>query len=124
MLDRVYYQVLFKFLLKDGVEESIVNAPLVSLQSKNTNNATSEVRFKQLIRNAFTIDSSTPTSRRNLNEHPILFNVKLKHESPIMSLRALSALAFQIARDLCDTLFESLPIFDLDFSNPSMWFKK
>jgi hypothetical protein len=35
----------FKFILKVGVEESIVNAPLVSLQSKNTNNAESEVRF-------------------------------------------------------------------------------
>jgi hypothetical protein len=34
----------FKFILKVGVEESIVNAPLVSLQSKNTNNAKSEVR--------------------------------------------------------------------------------
>jgi DNA-directed RNA polymerase subunit RPC12/RpoP len=34
----------FKFFLKVGVEESIVNAPLVSLQSKNRNNAKSEVR--------------------------------------------------------------------------------
>jgi hypothetical protein len=41
---------LFKFLLKAGVEESIVNAPLVSLHTKNTNNVKSEVRFKQLIR--------------------------------------------------------------------------
>jgi hypothetical protein len=41
---------LFKFLFKIGVEESIMNAPLVSLQGKNTNNAKSEVRFKQLIR--------------------------------------------------------------------------
>jgi hypothetical protein len=49
------------FHLKVGVKESIVNAPLVSLQSKNTNNAKSEVSFKQLIRDAFTIDSSTPT---------------------------------------------------------------
>jgi hypothetical protein len=40
----------FKFLLNVGVEELIVNAPLVSLQSKNTNNEKSEVRFKQLIR--------------------------------------------------------------------------
>jgi hypothetical protein len=40
----------FKSLLEVGVEESIVNAPLVSLQSKNTNNAKSEVTFKQLIR--------------------------------------------------------------------------
>jgi hypothetical protein len=62
----------FKFLLKVGVEESIVNAPLVSLQSKNTNNTKSEVRFKQLvIRGAFTIDSSTLTLRINLNEQPI-----------------------------------------------------
>jgi hypothetical protein len=38
----------FKFILE--VEESIVNAPLVSLQSKNTNDTNSEVRFKQLIR--------------------------------------------------------------------------
>jgi hypothetical protein len=40
----------FTFILKVGVEESIVNAPHVSLKSKNTNNAKSEVRFKQLIR--------------------------------------------------------------------------
>jgi hypothetical protein len=40
----------FKFLLKVGVEVSIVNAPLVSLQIKSTNNEKSEVRFKQLIR--------------------------------------------------------------------------
>jgi hypothetical protein len=36
--------------MKVGVEESIVNAPLVNLQCKNTNNAKSEVKFKQLIR--------------------------------------------------------------------------
>jgi hypothetical protein len=36
--------------VKVGVEESIVNAPLVRLQSKNTNNAKNEVRFKELIR--------------------------------------------------------------------------
>jgi hypothetical protein len=35
----------FKFILKVVVEESII-----SLQSKNTNNAKSEVRFKHLIR--------------------------------------------------------------------------
>jgi hypothetical protein len=46
-----------------------VNAPLVSLESKNTNNAKTEVRFKQLIRDAFTIDSSAPTLGINLNEH-------------------------------------------------------
>jgi hypothetical protein len=49
-----------------------VNAPLVSLQCKNTNNTKSEVRFKQLIRDAITIDSSTPILRINLNEHPII----------------------------------------------------
>jgi hypothetical protein len=32
------------------VDESIVNAPLVNLHSKNTNNAKSEVRCKHLIR--------------------------------------------------------------------------
>jgi hypothetical protein len=40
----------FKFPVKVGVEESIVNAPLVRLQSKNTNNAKSEVKLKQLTR--------------------------------------------------------------------------
>jgi hypothetical protein len=38
----------FKFFLKVSVEESIVNTPLVGLQSKNTNNAKSKVKFKQL----------------------------------------------------------------------------
>jgi hypothetical protein len=50
-----------------------VNVPLVSLQIKNTNNAKSEARVKQLIRGAFTIDFSTPTLTRNFNEHSILF---------------------------------------------------
>jgi hypothetical protein len=36
-----------KCIFKAGVEESIVNAPVVRLQSKNTNNAKSEVKFKQ-----------------------------------------------------------------------------
>jgi hypothetical protein len=40
----------FKFILKVDVEESIVNATLVRLQTKNTPNAKSEVVFKQLIR--------------------------------------------------------------------------
>jgi hypothetical protein len=44
------YRVLIKFILKVGVEESIVKAPLVRLQSKNANNTRSEVRCKQLIR--------------------------------------------------------------------------
>jgi hypothetical protein len=38
------------FILKVGVEQSIVNAPFVSLQNKDTNNTKSEVRFEQLIR--------------------------------------------------------------------------
>jgi hypothetical protein len=63
----------FKFILKVSVEEWIVNAPFVTLQSKNTNNAKSEVRFKQLIRSAFTIDSSTPTLRINFNVTLYLF---------------------------------------------------
>jgi hypothetical protein len=68
----------FKFILKVDVEESIVNAPLVGLQSQNTNNTKSEVRFKQLIRDPWCDHSSTPTLRINLNEHPIfLFPDKL-----------------------------------------------
>jgi hypothetical protein len=39
-----------EFHFKVGVEKFIVNAPFISLQSKNTNNAQSEVSFKQLIR--------------------------------------------------------------------------
>jgi hypothetical protein len=39
-----------KLVVEVGVEESVVNAPLLRLQSKNTNNAKSKVRFKQLIR--------------------------------------------------------------------------
>jgi hypothetical protein len=31
----------FKFIFKVGIEESIVNAPLINLQSKNTNIAES-----------------------------------------------------------------------------------
>jgi hypothetical protein len=41
---------IFRFILIVGLEESIVNAPLVSLYSKNTNDAKSEVMLKQLIR--------------------------------------------------------------------------
>jgi hypothetical protein len=43
-----YIGCSFKSILKVDDEELIVNAPLVSLQSKDTNNAKSEVRFKQL----------------------------------------------------------------------------
>jgi hypothetical protein len=53
----------FKFILKVDIEESIVNARLVSLHSKNTNNAKSDPWY--VIRGAFAIDSSTPTLRWN-----------------------------------------------------------
>jgi hypothetical protein len=46
----VRLECFLKFRLKVDVEGSIVNVPLVSLQSKNINNAKSEVNFKQLIR--------------------------------------------------------------------------
>jgi hypothetical protein len=56
---------MYRVFVKVDVEESIANAPLVSLQIKNTYNAKSKVRFKQLyrivFRGAFTIDSSTLT---------------------------------------------------------------
>jgi hypothetical protein len=67
----------FRFILIVGLEKSIVNTPLVSLYSKNTNDAKSEVRLKQLIHGAITIESSTPTLRINLNEHPINFVMNL-----------------------------------------------
>jgi hypothetical protein len=46
-----------------------VNAPLVTLQNKNTNNAKSEVRFLNsfIILVAFTIDSSRPTLTGSFN---------------------------------------------------------
>jgi L-asparagine transporter-like permease len=57
-----------------------VNALLVNLQSKNTNNAKSEVTSdpSSLICGVFTIDSSMPTLRRNLNKHPIFLQVSEK----------------------------------------------
>jgi hypothetical protein len=36
----------FKIVFKVGVEELIVNAPLVSLHTKNRNNAKSELSFE------------------------------------------------------------------------------
>jgi hypothetical protein len=64
---------------KLALEKRLSTHHFVSLQSKNTNNAKNEVRFKQLIiiRGAFTIDSSTPTLRINLNEHPIFLVMKV-----------------------------------------------
>jgi hypothetical protein len=51
---------------KGGVEESIVIAPLVSLHSKNTNNAKSEVRFKLPIRDLKSMVRSQSTLQRLL----------------------------------------------------------
>jgi hypothetical protein len=56
----------FKFLLKVGVEESIVNAPLISLYSKSTDNTESEVRFKQLIRDPQSVVRSQSPHQRQL----------------------------------------------------------
>jgi hypothetical protein len=61
-----YIGCSFKCLLKVGVKESIVNAPFVSLQSKNTNNAKSGVRFKQLIRDLQSVVRSQSTLQRLL----------------------------------------------------------
>jgi hypothetical protein len=66
-------------ILKVGVEESIVNAPLVRLQSQNTNYAKSEVRFKQRIRHLLICNLWCVHNRLfkvnledELNEHPII----------------------------------------------------
>jgi hypothetical protein len=49
-------------------EESIVNVPHVRLQSKNTNNAKSEVRFKQLIRDLQSVVRSQSTLQHLLED--------------------------------------------------------
>jgi hypothetical protein len=44
LLCHILYRVfIFKFLFEVGVEESIVNVTVVSLQSKNTNNPKSDL---------------------------------------------------------------------------------
>jgi hypothetical protein len=50
-----------------------VNAPVVNLQIKNTNNEKGEVRFKQLIRNAWCVHNRLFNAHFDgkLNEHPI-----------------------------------------------------
>jgi hypothetical protein len=56
-----------------GVEESIVNAPLITDQLFKSN-LTFCIFCVFSLQTAFTIDSSTPTLKRNrfnLNEHPI-----------------------------------------------------
>jgi hypothetical protein len=60
----------FKFLLRIGVEESIVNAPLFALLV---------FLLYKLTSDAFTIDSSMPTLRRDLNEHSIHEMLALKN---------------------------------------------
>jgi hypothetical protein len=71
----------FKCILKVGVDELIVNAPRITDQLSKSN-----LTFWgclcfwfllcRLTSGAFTIDSSMPTLRRNLNEHSI-FSVYL-----------------------------------------------
>jgi hypothetical protein len=64
----------FKFI-KAGVEESIVNAPQIQITDhlfkSNLTFALFVFLLCKLTSGTFTIDSSTPTLRRNLNEHPI-----------------------------------------------------
>jgi hypothetical protein len=67
----------FKFLLEVGVEESFVNAPRITDHGSALLNLTSLFALVVfLMSGAFTIDSSRPTLRINLNELPIEF-VKL-----------------------------------------------
>jgi hypothetical protein len=68
----------FKFILKVGVEESIVNAPWITdhHRTRITDQLTSLCAsfvflLCRLTRGASSINSSTPTLRINLNEHPI-----------------------------------------------------
>jgi hypothetical protein len=64
----------FKFLLKVGVDESIVNAPRITDHGSAVTSLFALFVFLlcRLTSGTFTIDSSTPTLRRNLNEHSIL----------------------------------------------------
>jgi hypothetical protein len=68
----------FDFPVRVGVVESIVNAPLVSLQVKNTNHAESDVRFKELHQscNPWSVHNRLFNANfaGNLNEHPIQCN--------------------------------------------------
>jgi hypothetical protein len=61
----------FKFHLKVGVEESIVNAPRISRLNLISVFTLFVFLLCRLTSGAFTIDYSTPTLRRNLNEHPV-----------------------------------------------------
>jgi hypothetical protein len=55
----------FKFILKVGVEESIANAPRI------TDHGSAVLILRFYTSGAFTIESSTPTLRINLNERTI-----------------------------------------------------
>jgi hypothetical protein len=75
----------FKCILKVGVEESVVNVPRITdhgsadrrymdrLYKSNLTFCVVCVLLCKRTSGAFTMDSSTPTLRINLNEHPILF---------------------------------------------------
>jgi hypothetical protein len=65
---------LFKFLLRVGVEESIVNTPHIKDDGSDVTSLFALFVFLlfRLTCSAFTDDSSTPTLTINLNEHPIL----------------------------------------------------
>jgi hypothetical protein len=58
----------FKFLLKAGVEESIVNGPRIT----EITNQLFVFLLCRVTSGAFTIDPSTPTLRIHLKEHLIL----------------------------------------------------
>jgi hypothetical protein len=57
----------FKFILKVGVDESIVNAPRI------TDHGSAVLILRFYTNGAFSIDSPTPTLRINLNERTIHF---------------------------------------------------
>jgi hypothetical protein len=66
----------FKFILKIGVEESIVIASRISCLNLTSLFVLFVFLHCRLTSGAFTIDSSTPTFRINLNEHPISYETK------------------------------------------------
>jgi hypothetical protein len=63
----------FKFILKVGVEESILKASRISYLNLTSLFALFVFLLSRLLSGTFTIDSSTPTLslRINLSEHPI-----------------------------------------------------
>jgi hypothetical protein len=67
----ILYTCSFKFILKVGVKKSIVNVPRITHHGL-AGSITSLFMFLhcRLMSGAFTIGSSTPSLRINLNEHP------------------------------------------------------